>query len=137
MVVSLGGLSEDQQRTSIKDQYIVYHQIKQQRRALVIKECRKIISTLHKEQHNYWKPIFEKIFQKTSWYVTVSEPIIEVQKVMLYLTRYMYRAPIAISKIIDSKLIPNDIDNSTITVQYMHKKPRQKRIITYTLRQFL
>jgi hypothetical protein len=82
MVVGLGGLSEDNQRISIKDQYIIYHQIKQQRRALVIKECRKIVSTLHKEQYDYWKPIFEKTFQKTSWYVTVSEPIIEVEKVM-------------------------------------------------------
>lgn len=137
MVVSLGGLSDDKQRISIKDQYIVYHQIKKQRRALVIKECRNIVSTLHKNQYEYWKPLFEKTFQKTSWYVTVSEPIIEVQKVMWYLTRYMYRAPIAISKIIDSNLIPEDIDNSTITVQYMHKKPRQKRFITYTIREFL
>ena len=137
MVVSLGGLSEDQKWVNIKNKYIVYHQIKQQRRTLVIKECRKIVLTFHKAQHDYWNPLFKKTFQKKSWYVTVSEPIIEVQKVMSYLTRYMYRAPIAISKIIDSKLIPNDIDNSTITVQYMHKKPRQKRIITYTLRQFL
>lgn len=137
MVVSLGGLSEDNKRINIKGQYIVYHQIKQQRRALVIKECRKIVSTLHKDQYDYWKPLFEKTFQKKSWYVTVSKPIIEVQKVMWYLTRYMYRAPIAISKIIGSNLIPNDIDNSTITVQYMHKRPRQRRVITYTIREFL
>jgi Putative transposase/Transposase zinc-binding domain len=137
MVVSLGGLWEDEQRINIKDQYIIYHQIKQQRRALVIKECRKIVSVFHKEQYEYWKSLFEKTFQKTSWYVTVSEPIIEVRKVMAYLTRYMYRAPIAISKIINSTLIPNDIDNSTITVEYTHKKPRQRRIIIYTLRQFL
>lgn len=137
MVVTLWWLSDTNKRISIKDKYIVYHQIKQQRRSLVIKECRKIISTLHPDQHNHWKPLFEKTFQKKSWYVTVSDPIIEVKKVMSYLTRYMYRAPIAISKIIHSNLIPWDIDNSTITIQYMHKKPREKRVITYTIREFL
>jgi hypothetical protein len=55
---------------------------------------------------------------------------------MWYLTRYMYRAPLAIANITATNLIPWDLDKSTITLKYKHKKPVQTRTITYTMRQF-
>lgn len=53
------------------------------------------------------------------------------------MTRYMYRAPVAVSKIVSSNLIPWDAHKSTLTLEYFHKKPRERRTITYSVFDFI
>ena len=73
---------------------------------MILKACRILTSSIHGKELSERKAIFQKAFNKKSRYVQFSEPIIDVQKIMGYMTRYMYRAPVAVSKIISSNLIP-------------------------------
>jgi len=55
---------------------------------------------------------------------------------MGYVTRYMYRPPVSLTKIIDCNLT-DDINDSSITLKYFHKKPHEERIITYSMFEFM
>ena len=137
MVVTVWWLSEKNEWVDCKKSYLSYTAIKSQWRALVIQECRFLLNKYQAHRKTYRKPIFEKTFEKKSWYIKMSDPIIDVHSVMWYLTRYMYRAPLAIANIKKTNLIPWDINNSTLTIQYKHKKPVEVRTITYTMKAFL
>lgn len=134
MIVTLGGVDYDE-RKCIKWKYISFGWMVSQRKRLVIKACRALVKKYRPNKVEYRKPTFKAVYEKSSRYVQLSDPVIKVQKVMWYLTRYMYRAPISIAKIINTKLIPWDIYNSYITLKYIHKNPREERQHTYSIKE--
>jgi hypothetical protein len=119
----------------ISEKYLSFRSFKERRRALISKKCRKMLKKEDPENYDKRNNIIRKLFKK-SWYVKLSDPIIDVVYVMSYVTRYMYKAPVSITKIIDAKLTKNP-HKSTITIKYFHKKPREERTITYTVFEFL
>jgi hypothetical protein len=134
MIVSLGGIDYDERKT-IKWKYIHFGSIVSQRRYHVVKECRALVKKHRPKRLTVRNPVFNEVYKKPSWYVQISDPVIKVHKVMWYLTRYMYRAPISIAKIIRTNLISWDIENSTITLKYINKNPREERQHTYSIKE--
>jgi len=119
----------------ISEKYLSFRSFKSKRRARIAEKCRNTLEKYDPENYNKRDKVIEKLFKK-SWYVQLSDPIIDVSHVMSYITRYMYRSPVSVSKIIDSNLT-DDPHTSTITIKYTHKKPREERIITYTVFDFI
>jgi len=91
---------------NIKDKYICFRALKSRRKTLVVKKLREIISKEDPNSYQQRNKVFQEVFKK-SWYVQISEPIIDVVRVMNYMTRYMYRAPVSITKIVNSNLTNN------------------------------
>jgi len=134
-VTTLWWFNDDWEWLSVEGKYISFKAIKKRRRVFLIEECRKIIEEHpHLKNDKYWEQTFKNLFKK-SRYVTLSDPIFEVSYVMSYVTRYMYRPPVSLNKIIDYKLT-DDIHTSSITLKYTHKKPKEERTITYSMIDF-
>jgi len=119
----------------IEGKYISYKHFKSKRRTCIIKQCRKCLMDNDPESYIQRNVVFETLFMK-SRYVTVSPPIIDVVRVMNYVTRYMYRPPVSLCDIVDYHNTW-DIYTSTITLKFFHKKPRELRFITYTMLEFI
>jgi len=139
-IVTLWGIYNDsdwnKQWKDVEGKYISFGAIKNQRRAFIIKALRKVVKKQgDEENYKKWNRVFKLLFEK-DWYVRLSEPILDVVKVMNYVSRYMYRAPVSITKIIDSNLT-DDPYESTITIKYMHKRPVKEMTISYTIFDFL
>lgn len=135
-ITTLWWFDIDRERVSVEGKYISFRAIKTQRRAFLIKECRVILEEHpHLKTDSHRKQTFKNLFKK-SRYVTLSEPIFEVSYVMSYVTRYMYRPPVSLTKIINCNLT-DDINDSSITLKYFHKKPHEERIITYSMFEFM
>lgn len=139
LVSTLGGIAVnsewEEERIDISKKYLSFRYFKEKRRALIAERCRSTLNEYDPERYNKRNTIIKKLFKK-SWYVQLSDPIIDVTRIMSYITRYMYRSPVSISKIIDSTLT-DDPHTSTITIKYTHKKPREERTITYSVFEFL
>ncbi len=139
LVCTLGGIAinseEENERVNISEKYLSFKSFKKKRRALIAQECRATLKKYDPQNYDKRNSIINKLFKK-SWYVQLSEPIIDVEKIMGYITRYMYRAPVSVNKIIDTQLT-DDPHISTITIKYTHKKPREERTITYTVFDFI
>lgn len=139
LVTTLGGIftnSEwEEERMDISEKYLSFRSFKKRWRALIAKKCREILKEHDPQSYNKRNKVINTLFKK-SWYVSLSDPIIDVERVMSYITRYMYRAPVSINKIIKCKFTDNP-HTSTVTIKYMHKKPREKRIVTYSVFDFI
>jgi len=135
IVFTLWGVNFEWEWISAKWEFISYKSFKDKWRARIIQRLREFISSHYAQDFEYYNSIFKKIFKK-NWYVQLSDPIFDVSLIMWYITRYMYRPPVSLTKIIAAYLT-DDIYASTITLQYTHKKPKEERIITYTMFEFI
>jgi len=137
-IVTLWGIKQTEkwpERIDIEGKYIPYKCLKKTWRACIAKQCRLSLKEHDPSNYESRNNVIETLFRK-SWYVTVSEPIIDVVHVMSYVTRYMYRPPLSMSNIVwltDTW----DPKTSTIRIKYFHKKPREERIVEYTLFEFM
>lgn len=126
---------KEKERINIKEKHLSFRSFKKRRRALIAKECRKILKKHDPKNYQKRNKIIEKLFKK-SWYVTLSDPIIDVTKVVNYITRYICRPPISVAKIVDANLTKCPYESS-ITIKYTHKKPREERTVTYSIFDFI
>lgn len=138
-ILTCWGIKSDDQsnqtRIDIEWKYISYKCFVSRRRTRIIKECRELIHRHDPDSYDERNAIFQTLFTK-SRYVSVSDPIIDVVHTMNYVTRYMYRPPLSLCNIIDFT-DTWDIHTSTITLKFYHKKPRELRIVTYTMFEFI
>jgi len=131
----LSHTSGEYERISLKWRYLSYRSVKSKRRAELCKKLRSFLKANDYENYHKWSAIISDTFKK-SRYVKLSDPIIKPVKVTQYITRYMYRAPVSLCKIMNHHFVSCP-HKSTIILEYEHKKPREKRTITYSIFKFL
>lgn len=123
------------QRVTLDGKYLSYKSFTSKRRAELCKKLRAFIKKNDYTHYHKRSTIISDTFKK-SRYVKLSEPIIEPIKVSQYITRYMYRAPVSLCKVILHNFVECP-HKSTLTIQYQHKKPREVRTVTYSVFEFL
>jgi len=116
-------------RINVHDKFIPYTSLKSRRKYQVIHHFREFLKSQSQDTIDYYKPILAKVYKKER-YIRCEPKITNLSIVIGYISRYIYRPPIAQSRI-------TDYDGENITIQYEHKQPKETRTTTFTWNEFL
>lgn len=118
------------------EEYFHYNFFKHTWRYFVTRLSRKFINNSHLNYKNKFNERIKTTFNKDR-YVYVGEKMTSSKNTVKYVWRYLKRPPIAESRIVSVHLVPKKIHESTITIKYTHKKPKEIRYITMSIFDFL
>jgi Putative transposase len=120
---------DHKQRISLHSKYIPYESLNARRKYNVINNIRIFLKQQHPDKCNTYKSLLSKLYKKER-YIRCEPKITNLSIVIWYVSRYVYRPPLAQSRI-------THYDGNNVTIKYEHKQPKETRFTTFTGLEFI